>query len=81
MESLYQSLLKYKNSNVTALYFENKKYSFSKLICNIDKMVTYLKNKGIKKGDVVTSVLPNVPVTVYLFYARVKTFSLPRASP
>ena len=32
-------------------------------------MITYLKNKGIKEDDVVTIVLPNVPVTIYLLYA------------
>ena len=69
METLYQSLLKYNDSKITALYFENKKYSFKQLLINVRKMVTYLKVKGIKKNDVVTIVLPNVPVTVYLFYA------------
>lgn len=69
METLYQSLLKYNDSKITALYFENKKYSFKQLLINVRKMVTYLKEKGIKKNDIVTIVLPNVPVTVYLFYA------------
>lgn len=69
MKTLYQSLFKYNESSITALYFENKKYSFKQLLINIRKMVSYLKEKGIKKGDVVTVVLPNIPVTVYLFYA------------
>lgn len=69
METLYQSLLKYNESKITALYFENKKYSFKQLLINVRKMISYLKEKGIKKNDVVTIVLPNVPVTVYLFYA------------
>lgn len=69
MQTLYESIKKYENSNLTSIYFENKKYTFKEVVININKMVTYLKEKGIKKDDVVTVVLPNVPVTIYLFYA------------
>ena len=57
METLYESLIKYNNSDVTALYYENKKYSFSTFLSNVRKMVTYLKNQGIKENDVITIVL------------------------
>lgn len=67
--TLFESLLKYKNCKHKALYFSNKSISFEKLIFNIQKMVNYLRQSGIKKDDVVTVVLPNVPVTIYLFYA------------
>lgn len=69
METLYQSLLKYNNSGVTALYYENKKYSFITFLSNVRKMVTYLKNQGIKENDVITIVLPNLPITIYAIYA------------
>ena len=69
METLYQSLLKYNNSDVTALYYENKKYFFSTFLSNVRKMVTYLKNQGIKENDVITIVLPNLPITIYAIYA------------
>ena len=69
MLTLYESLKRNENINVNALYFENKSYTFKEVVKNVEKMVTYLQNKGIKENDVVTVVLPNVPVTIYLFYA------------
>jgi len=67
--TLYEKILKYENSKLNALYFEKKNISFNKLLSNIRKLVTYFKNKGIKKGDIVTVVLPNIPTSVYTFYA------------
>ena len=69
MSTLYESLKKNENIKVNALYFENKSYTFKEVVKNVEKMVTYLQSKGIKENDVVTVVLPNVPVTIYLFYA------------
>lgn len=69
METLYQSLLKYEDTKLTALYFENKKISYKTLLLNVRKMISFFKNKGIKKGDVVTTALPNIPQMVYVFYA------------
>ena len=69
MKTLYSSLLKYEHSNGAALYFENKTVSFKELITNIKKTVSYLRDKGISAHDVVTVALPNIPVSVYLFYA------------
>lgn len=69
MSTLYEAILKYNHSQVNAIYFENKKISFQKMLINVRKMVSYLKAKGIKKKDVVTIVLPNIPTTIYLFYA------------
>lgn len=67
--TLFDSLLKYSDCNHNAIYFENKKISFKELVINVKKMINYLKQSGIKENDVVTIVLPNLPVTVYLFYA------------
>jgi len=69
MKTLYSSLLKYEECGNTALYFENKSISFRELIKNIRKTVSYLRDKGISAQDVVTVALPNIPVSVYLFYA------------
>lgn len=69
MPTLYQSLLKYNNSDVKALYFEGNSYTFKQLLVRVRQAAAYLKDKGIHKGDVVTTVLPNLPITVYLFYA------------
>ena len=67
--TLYEKILKYDNSSLNALYYENKSITFNKLLSNIRKLVTYYKKKGIKKGEVVTVVLPNIPLSVYTFYA------------
>ncbi len=69
MPTLYESILKFENSSLSALYYENKTITYKKLIENIKKLVSYLRDKGIKSGDVVTTVLPNLPITIYLFYA------------
>ena len=60
--TLYEKILKYDNSSLNALYYENKSITFNKLLSNIRKLVTYYKKKGIKKGDVVTVVLPTFGV-------------------
>lgn len=67
--TLYEKIAKYDNSKLNALYYEKHTISFNLLLSNIRKLVTYFKNKGIKKGDVVTVVLPNIPASVYTFYA------------
>ena len=69
MKTLYDSLLKYKDTNLKALYFENNEYTFKTLINNTQKMMSFFKEKGIKQNDVVTLVLPNIPSTIYCFYA------------
>lgn len=69
METLYESIAKYQNKDIVAMYYENKKINYKTLISNIHKMVNYLREEGIKEGDVVTLVLPNVPSCIYAFYA------------
>ena len=69
MKTLYDSLLKYKDTKLKALFFNNKEITYKKLISNIEKMISFFKEKGIKKDDVVTLVLPNIPSTIYSFYA------------
>ena len=67
--TLYEKILKYDNSKLNALYYVDKKVSFIQLLSNIRKLVTYFSKKGIKKGDIVTVVLPNIPSSIYTFYA------------
>ena len=69
MPSLYDSIKVYENTSLTALYFENKTITYKKLIANVKKMISYFQAHGIKQGDVVTVVLPNIPATIYSFYA------------
>ena len=67
--TLYDKIKIYENSNLNALYYENKSISFDKLLSNIRKLMNYFKSKGIKKDDVMTVVLPNIPSSIYTFYA------------
>jgi long-chain acyl-CoA synthetase len=69
MATLYRTICRYNDSQYHAIYFENKSFTFQKTLKNIRKMVRFLKEKGVKKGDVVTVALPNIPASIYLFYA------------
>lgn len=57
------------NMNKTALSYNGEKISFRKLFHNIDKVADALTSLGVKKGDIVTLCLPNIPEFVYSFYA------------
>ena len=72
--NLYERILNYNNSDINALYYNNKSISYKQMMINIRKMANFLSLKGIKKGDVVTVVLPNIPVTIYTFYALLPSF-------
>ncbi len=69
MKTLYRAIEQYENCSLTALYFENKKISYKLLLKRIRCAVSYLKSKGISRDSTVTMALPNIPQTVYLFYA------------
>ncbi len=69
MQTLYRAVARHEECGGAALYFENKTVSFKTLLCNIRKALTYLKRSGIGADDVITMALPNIPQTVYLFYA------------
>ena len=51
-----------------ALLFMNAKYSYGKVKKEIDSLACALKNFGIKRGEVVTIAMPNIPQTVYCLY-------------
>lgn len=67
LESLYESADKY--STNTALIFEGYKITYAKLIEMIERLATALVDMGIKKGDRVATVLPNIPHMVVSYYA------------
>ena len=69
MATLYDSVRRYENSGLTALYYENKSIGYSELLSGIRRAARYLEERGVGRGDVVTVALPNIPATVYFFYA------------
>lgn len=69
-QTLYQDVLRNKGlKHQVALYFRSEKITYPKLLLRIDKMAYFLSQLGIKKGDVVTLLSPNVPETIVTFYA------------
>ncbi len=52
-----------------AFYYMKKKFRYKKLLDNINSFASKLKDLGVKKDDVITTVLPNIPEAVYLLYS------------
>ena len=61
-----------------AVCFLYKNFSYRFLKNEIDKVACFLVEQGIKKGDVVTVALPNIPSSVSVFYAVNKIMVLRR---
>ena len=55
--------------NDTALDYYGRKFTYADLIVNVKKTAAALRGVGVKKGDIVTIALPNIPSAVTLFYA------------
>lgn len=53
----------------TALSFMGKNTSYANMVKMIEKTARALVASGVKKGDYVTVCMPNIPQTVYCFYA------------
>ena len=70
-KSMYQALMQnyQQKKDDVAICFLYKKFSYAFLKKEIDSIACFLKNNGIKKGDVVTVALPNIPSSVSVFYA------------
>lgn len=69
-KTLYEQLeINNKKSNKVALIQGNKKVTYSALIDGIDKVATSFKNLGVKKGDVVSLILPDSIKLVKCIYA------------
>ncbi len=69
--SMYEHLRKgaEKYPNLTAVEFQGKKYTYKKLIENIEKVAKSLVAVGVKKGDAVSIVTPNTPQALFMIYA------------
>lgn len=59
----------YRYPNNTAISYEGKKINYRILIKKIDKIAVSLSKYGIKKGDIVSICLPNIPEALYVLYA------------
>lgn len=57
------------NDNRVALYYYGKKYTYLSLMRKIAEVENSLRAYGVKKGDIVTVAIPNVPENVFIFYA------------
>ena len=68
-DSLFYCFEDYKESNDVAIYYKNKKINYKDFYENVLKLATFFERLGIKKGDVVTLVLPNIPQCIYSIYA------------
>lgn len=69
--SLYDMIVKSAElySKTTAIEYYSRKITYSKLIENIDRYACMLAENGVKPGDCVTIILPNIPQAAELFYA------------
>lgn len=59
----------YRYPNNTAISYEGKKINYRILIKKIDKIAISLSKYGIKKGNIVSICLPNIPEALYVLYA------------
>lgn len=70
-QSIYEAILKtskkYPNSN--ALRYFGKTFKYKKVLKRINQFAFSLSKIGVKKDDVVTICLPNIPDAIYLLYA------------
>lgn len=57
------------NINNNAINYFGKHIKYGKMFEKIDEATKALIHIGIKKGDVVTMVMANIPENIYLFYA------------
>ena len=53
----------------TALVYQGKRIRYDTLLSRIDRLAAGLYARGVRKGDVVTICMPNIPESVYALYA------------
>lgn len=72
--SIYETIkLRNKNnSNLTAIRYFGRNITFSEMFQKIDKYAGLLVSSGVRKGDIITLCLANMPEVVYLVYAANK---------
>ena len=70
-ETMYDYMRKnaIKMKNATAIEYFGTKITYDTLLDKIDSTAKAFKNMGIKKGDIVTALLPSSPEAVYTIYA------------
>ena len=69
--TLYQNfaLCAKKDLSHDALIFQNKHFSYGHVLDKVQRFASSLIDLGIKKDDVVTVCLPNIPEAIYLLFA------------
>ena len=67
VEKLYDAANRYPDN--TALIFEGYRITYKRLIEMVERLATALVKMGVKKGDRVSTVLPNIPHMVVSYYA------------
>ena len=55
-----------------ALYYQNKTFLYGDVLNKVDAFAAGLKKLGVKKRDIVTIVMPNIPQVIYALYATNK---------
>ncbi|MCP3921156.1 MAG: long-chain fatty acid--CoA ligase [Desulfobacterales bacterium] len=70
--SEYLEISASKSPESTALTFQGYKITFAKLLEMVNRFATFLNDKGIKKGDSVSILLPNTIPCVAAYYAVLK---------
>ncbi len=70
--SEYLEISARKSPESTALTFQGYKITFGKLLEMVNRFATFLSEKGIKKGDSVSILLPNTIPCVVAYYAVLK---------
>lgn len=72
--SIYDLLLNSNknNDNEVALYYFGKEYTYKELFSKIENVEKCFLSLGVKKGDIVTVAIPNIPENVFCFYALSK---------
>lgn len=70
-ETLYEQLQAAVNEfpNNLAVRFENRKWSYSRFLAQVDKTARKLLRMGVKANDVIAVSLPNCPDALFLLYA------------
>lgn len=70
-QSIYQTILRSSGAfnKETALIYQHHKFTYAHLIRRVNQFAQALLDLGIKKDEVVTMCLPNIPDAIYLVYA------------
>lgn len=69
--SMYEMLYEYAINHLNDVAFEylGKNITYENLLNNIDRAANSLKALGVKKGNIIPIMLPNIPEARYLIYA------------